>query len=111
KRYSDAEGLAVRMTGVIGDIDERKAHEDQLRQSEAKFRATFETAAVGMAIVNQNGRLLRTNEAFCSIVGYTGKELTHMTFEELTYPEDLEMDLSQLSRLTAGDIESYGLEK
>ncbi len=111
KLHRDADGKPRRMTGIISDIDERKRHEWELRQSEARFRSTFETAAVGMAIVNASGRWLRANDALCNIVGYTHDELTQKTFQGLTHPEDLEADLAQLSRLTAGDIDNYRLEK
>src|SRR3989442_47249 len=57
------------------EIAERKKAEEALRESEEKFRGTFENAAVGIAHKDAEGRLLRVNERYCNIVGYTREEL------------------------------------
>src|SRR5262249_11352764 len=46
-----------------------------LAESEARFRATFENAAVGVAIVGSNGLLLRVNDSFARMLGYSTEEL------------------------------------
>ena len=52
-------------------VTESKLAETRLRESEARFRATFEQAAVGIAHVAPDGRFLRINRKFCDIVGYS----------------------------------------
>jgi PAS domain S-box-containing protein len=93
------------------DITERKEAEDRLRESEERFRATFEQAAVGVAHVGPDGRWLRVNQRLCDIVGHTREELLQKTFQEITHPDDLETDLEQVRRLLAGEIDIYSMEK
>ena len=47
--------------------------EEALRESEERFRATFEQAAVGMAHVAPDGSWLRVNQRLCEIVGYSSQ--------------------------------------
>jgi PAS domain S-box-containing protein len=93
------------------DMTERKRAEDALRQSEERFRGTFENAGVGMAHADFDGRWLRLNEKLCAIVGYTREELLHKTFQEITYPEDLPASLDRLAGLRRGELSGYSLEK
>ena len=74
------------------DIAVRKRAEDALRESESRFRAFFETDAVGTAEVDLNWRFVQVNQRFCQITGYSREELLGMTTEELTHPEDRDAD-------------------
>ena len=82
-----------------------------LRESEERFRATFDQAAVGIAHVAPNGKFLRVNQKLCEIVGYSADELMALTFQELTHPQDLDADLENVRRVLAGHIKTYSLEK
>jgi diguanylate cyclase (GGDEF)-like protein/PAS domain S-box-containing protein len=68
-------------------------------------------ATTGMAIVAPDGRFLQVNPALCDIIDYHAADLTNMSFQDITHPDDLAYDLSQMQRLLAGDIDSYQLEK
>ncbi|MDB5291574.1 MAG: domain S-box protein, partial [Phycisphaerales bacterium] len=74
---------------LVRDMTERKKIEDALRESEERFRGTFENAAVGIANVDFEGRWLRVNQRLCDIVGYTREELLQKTFQDITHPDDL----------------------
>jgi len=82
-----------------------------LEQSEKRFRATFEQAAVGIAHVSPEGKFLRINQKFCDIVGYSREEMLQQTFQNITYPDDLDADLGQVNQLLAGVIETYSMDK
>ena len=88
-------------------IDAQQAH----RLSEARFRATFEQAAVGIAHVSTEGQFLRVNRKFCDIVGYTHDEMLRMTFQDISHPDDLDADLENVQQLLQGKIDNYSMEK
>ena len=83
-----------------------------LRESEQRFRTIFEQAAVGVAMIETaTGRFLRLNQRYCDIVGYTADEMTGLTFQTITHPEDLQPDLEHMAQLVAGTIREFSLEK
>ncbi|MCG6533652.1 MAG: PAS domain S-box protein [Syntrophales bacterium LBB04] len=96
---------------VIRDITERKMVEEALRESEILFRGTFEQAAVGIAHVSLEGLFIRINQRFCDIVGYSREEMLTLTFQDITYPDDLEPDLDSVRHVLEGLIDTYSLEK
>ena len=78
-------------TAVIStllDITERHRTEEQLRESEARFRTLFEEAPIGMVIASMDTRIQRVNAAFCQMLGYTGPELAGRSIVDLTHPDD-----------------------
>ncbi len=135
----DANGEAKRIDGIATDITGRQQAEKELqtansnlethaielaianeelqltlealRESEERFRATFEQAAVGICQSNVEGRFLRLNQKFCDLVGYTHEEMLNRTFMDLTYPEDLKADLKSAQRMWEREIDTYTLEK
>ncbi|WP_121357705.1 PAS domain-containing sensor histidine kinase [Flavisolibacter nicotianae] len=100
-----------RLIAVSRDVTNQKQAEESIRRSEERFRGTFDNVAVGIAHVGLNGKWLMVNERLCQIVGYTKKELLSKTFQDITYPEDLETDLQLLQQLQEGTIETYSMEK
>lgn len=107
----DAAGSVIGISGISRDITERKQAEQALRDSEQRFRGTFEQAAVGMAHVGLDGSWLVVNDRLCQIVGYAREELSTKTFQDITHPDDLEADLNYVRRLLAGEIKTYSMEK
>src|SRR5262245_41598512 len=79
--------------------------------SEARFKAIFENAAVGIARVAPDGRWLEVNQRLCDIVGYNREELMTKTFADITHQDDLDQDLGALRRMLAGEVETYFREK
>ena len=84
---------------------------ESLRQSEERFRASFEDAAIGMALVAPGGRWLKVNRALCEIVGYTEKELLERSFQDITHPEDLDVEVALANRVLTGEILQYSRAK
>jgi len=75
-------------------------------QSEQRFRATFEQAAVGIAHVGLDGRWLRVNHKLCVITGYSEEELLTRDRPSITYPDDMPDELNSMQQLLAGDVPS-----
>src|SRR5262249_40856345 len=77
------------LVSTARDVTLQKQAEEALRESELRFRGTFENAGVGIAHLDFDGRWLRVNERLCAIVGYTREELLQKTGPEITHPDDL----------------------
>lgn len=89
----------------------RAEAEAGLRESEARFRSTFELAGVGIAHIGLDRRFLRVNARFCEILGYSAAELIGRTGRDISHPEDKDVINEQRGRLYAGDIDSVRGEK
>ena len=96
---------------VARENRERRKAEAVLRQSEERFRGGFEAAAVGMALVAPEGRILKVNSALCAMLGRDEADLLTSDFQSLTHPADLDADLALVRRALDGEIDTYQMEK
>jgi diguanylate cyclase (GGDEF)-like protein/PAS domain S-box-containing protein len=76
-----------------------------------RFEATFDQAAVGIVHVAPSGQLLHMNQRFCEVTGRSAQELAQCTFQDITHPDDLAIDLEHFAALTAGQVDRYQMEK
>lgn len=104
-------GTALRMVGVNWDVTERQQAEESLRESEERFSGAFEYAPIGVALVSPEGQWLKVNHAVCNLLGYSQDELLVRTFQDITHPDDLNLDLDNVRRMLSGEIHSYQMEK
>ncbi len=104
-------GQVAGFHAVARDITERKRTEVALQQSEERFRSVFGHAAIGMALVSTDGRWLQVNPSLCDIVGYSESELLATTFQAITHPDDLDIDLAHVRQMLTGEIRYYQMEK
>ncbi len=92
--------------------DQALAAQSARTDSEERFRTVFNQAAVGVAqTCTTTGELVRVNQKFCDIVGYSAEELQSMRFEQFTHPDDLEADLELTRRMHRGELPEFRLEK
>jgi PAS domain S-box-containing protein len=99
------------VTILMENITERKKAEENLKESEERFHATFEQAAVGMAHIDADGRFIRLNQKYCDILGYTQEEIAGKTFLSLTHPDDAQISEKYFNELKLGKTNSYSFEK
>ena len=99
------------VVAVYNDITERKRAEKALRESEARFEAIFESAAIGMALVDAHGHPVESNAALQKMLGYTKSELADMGFTEYTHPDDARADWDLFTELVEGKRDQYQIEK
>lgn len=103
-------GELAKLSGFI-DITERKELEKSLRESEARFRSTFDHALTGMARTSLTGRWLQVNPALCQMLGYSEGELLATDFAAVTHPEDLQKNRDLKRQALANGSAAYHLEK
>lgn len=98
---------AARLTAIAV---ERRRLEAALADTEARFRALFQQASVGIARVSPSGRFLMTNQRACEILGRSAEELSGRSFAEITHPDDVARNVDLL-RESLPDRDGYTLEK
>ncbi|MEO7042629.1 MAG: PAS domain S-box protein [Gemmatimonadaceae bacterium] len=81
------------------------------RRTDSELRALHDYAAVGMTMTDPAGRFLKTNPAFCKMIGYSEAELSGMTAADITLPEDRADQVDYLRGMTAGEKGSHAVEK
>lgn len=89
---------------------ERAKAEEALRESEEHLKAIFSQVTVGIAQVDLAGRYLMVNDRYCAIVGRSRDELLTLRMQDITYPEDLQLNVPLFEEITKGG-QSFTLEK
>ena len=104
----DAQGQPAYLVAMVEDIDEQKRKSAVLAESEARFRAMFENAAIGMRLMSLDRVLLDANPAICAMSGYSVIELVGNTPALITYPDDYpSWPLSEFAELLAGETQLF----
>ncbi len=93
------------------DWIERRRSEEALRDSEERFRGTFENAAVGIGHLGPDCRYLRVNQKLCEILGYDRSELLGVACLEITSPDDIGIGTEHFAALMRGELASFSIEK
>ncbi len=104
-------GTEMEFSAFIRDITERHESQAAIARSEARYRAAFEQAAVGMAEVTRDGVFQRVNRVFAQITGRSEQELIGMSTTTVTHPDDLESDAVALQRLMRNELPFVQREK
>ena len=108
--FDQNSGEAKEIQSVSRDVTERKHNENVLLENEARFRSAFEDAAIGMAIVNADGQIIRVNHQLCQISGYPREELCATDFQSISHPADIEKSLIQMATVIEGNRRSFSLQ-
>ncbi len=95
----------------VEDITERKKMEEELRESEERFRRIFDEGPIGMIITGLDFRFIKVNPALCHMLGYTEQELTKLSFPDITDPDDVKKDIESAEKLIKGEMDVYKTQK
>jgi PAS domain S-box-containing protein len=115
--HTDAEiifnedNIPVYARGIVQDITERKRGEEALCESEERYRAFFNNSAVGALEIDPSGRIIKVNDRYCQITGYTREELIGMNVAELSHPDDRDYDRKLLGDYLSGGTPTFDVEK
>jgi PAS domain S-box-containing protein len=106
-----SDGAVLGMIGVVQDITARRTIEDELRAREEELRASFEQAAIGIAIAALDGRFVQVNRKLADILGYGAGELEQRSYHEITHPDDTRRSTTLLNLLRSGELQDFSLEQ
>ncbi|MGH8986487.1 MAG: PAS domain S-box protein [Acidimicrobiia bacterium] len=93
------------------DISERKRAEAQQRETDTQFQAAFAASPLGIGFADLTGQIVWVNRALAGIVGIAEDDLRAMKFQELSSPDEFEMERAETRRLLRGEIDSFLSEK
>ena len=97
------------------DVTELRRAQEELENSEERFRLAFEEALTGMALMDVGpdhlGRYLRVNRALCEFLGYSAQELLGKSYADVTHPDDLAEAQTSLAELMSGQTVGYRAER
>ncbi len=93
------------------EVNQRRLAEHKLRQSEEQFRLLFERAPIGMVITTIEGKIIRSNSAFCETLGYTSDEIETKNISDITVEEYVEYDKQLHKALLSGKLSHVYFEK
>lgn len=103
KLIFDQKAKPVSLQGAMRDISERKSYEFARQKSEEQFRAAFESAPEGMALLDQDQQFVKVNPRLCEMLGYSAHEFQGLNFNQLTHPENRQTDRSTWLELLNGE--------
>lgn len=104
-------GRVVGLTAAAVNVTPHKQIENQLRQSEARFRAMFENAAIGVMLNDTLGRILETNPTLRAMLGYTSEDLANLSLRDLLNEQEWQASLISISDLQHGQRQFYKQQK
>jgi PAS domain S-box-containing protein len=87
---------------LLSVVEDQKRTQDELRQSEEKFRNVFDNSSIAKSITSLNGSM-NVNRAFCEMLGYTKEELARQNWQTISHPDDCELAQKNLDQLQSGE--------
>lgn len=107
--YKDSKGNLQGYIVTQQDISDRKNMETALQESEKFYRTLIESSMDAVSL-NQDGKFLLVNSAFCNLFGYTNEEVMNMTPEQFIAPEDHERVMSYHYKRMSGEVDKQNYQ-
>lgn len=104
---------AVRDVHIVADLtaDNAVSELTRLRRHGQVYELLFERAPTGICLVALDGSFISANPAYCQLVGRSERELQQLTFQDITHPDDLLLDVSLVEDVLARRIDRYDIDK
>lgn len=99
----DAAGRVLRMTGTHSDITASRQAQQQILDSEARYRGLIEQAADGIFLTDTNGNFVMVNTRGCELLGYAQAELLGMHVQDTYIAEERALHAARVRRALAGE--------
>ena len=96
---------------ITDDITDKVVAKRELVKSEEQFRKTFEESGIGMGLMSISGKWLKINSRLSEMSGYPKEEFMGLGFQQVTHPDDLDLDRNLIPQLLAGEIDSYNIDR
>jgi PAS domain S-box-containing protein len=106
----DPNGVVTGAILVFQDVTEERSAQVALQQTQERYRAVFQQAAVGIFECDLRGKVVRSNPALSRIIGFSAEELRAKNWRELTHPDELATENELVSRLLRSEIGSITAE-
>ncbi len=113
-----AEVVATAEEAIVGSLERKPVEHAELwdgmpsAETASRFlEAVFDSAPIGMALIDGTGRHVAANPALARLLGHTVAELVDRTCWETVHPEDLQRDLNGMDALLRGEQRSYVVEE
>lgn len=107
----DENGKHLYGIGYGLNITDRVKAQEQLKTSMDTFASAFNESGIGMALIGNDGKWLDVNNVLCSMTGYTREELQQISPQDITHPDDIDIDAHLVRKMLKGEIDSYNVEK
>ena len=102
---------APALSVAIRDVTERRERAAALREAGERFKRLFEDGPVAMALAGDDFVLAEVNAAFCKLTGYSPEELSGLTFNDISHPDDRDVGLRLAQTTFTGEIPGFKLDK
>ena len=106
----DTKGKIINYLKVAEDITERKKAEDELKESEEKYRKLIETTSEGFWIINTEGKTIGVNQSLCEMLGYSEEEILNSTPYAFVDDENRKIFVNQLSKANTNKQRIYEID-
>jgi PAS domain S-box-containing protein len=107
----DSEGNRIGMLSIGNDITDYKRSREQLEASRVRYRTIFNEAPMGIVTTDKDGTILSANPFFCRWIGYSQEELSRMSPEDFTHPEDFSRENERMQRMLRDETDVVRMEK